>query len=455
MQTSNKPALIPVPFADTGTKNVIPTNPPATPGLASLQLGFPPVTMIALPAGGIPPEGADFNGILNLISAASRWSQAGGGYTYDSDFATAIGGYPKGSVLVNTAGDGFWISLVDNNTADPDAGGAGWVPAFNQGINAITGLTNANVTLTSAQSAKPIITLAGTLTGNIQIIFPATQQQWLVVNGTTGAFTVTCKTAAGTGVAVSQGGAARIYGDGANIALPPQQVGLATAPTHAMQLAQATGRLIGVRVFGSVGTSIYTPTLGTNAVIVELQGGGAAGGGTPVTGSGQAAVGGAGGGGGYAMSYLTSGFSGVAVTIGSGGAPAVAATGGAGGTSSFGALLSATGGSGGPGGSSTVTPPWITGGGSGGVGVGGNIVNKAGGQGGSSFALSTGSALQGGVGGFSFLGGTGGAVSPGNGSGNSAGVPGAGGGGVAMGQSQASVQGGAGFRGVAVIWEYS
>lgn len=131
MQTSNKPALIPVPFADSGTKNTIPTAASPTPGLASLATGFPPVTMTPIPAGGIPPAGADFNGILNLISAAARWAQAGGIYPYDSAFSTAIGGYPKGAVLANADFTGFWLNAVDNNIANPDTGGANWLPLPN------------------------------------------------------------------------------------------------------------------------------------------------------------------------------------------------------------------------------------------------------------------------------------------------------------------------------------
>jgi hypothetical protein len=134
MQASNSPVLIPVPFADSGTKNDIPTTPSLTPGLASLQLGFPPVTMVPLVAGGIPPLGADFNGILNLISAASQWAQAGGGYTYNSAFSTAIGGYPKGSTLIAADFSGSWRSLVENNTTNPDAGGAGWVAVESLGV---------------------------------------------------------------------------------------------------------------------------------------------------------------------------------------------------------------------------------------------------------------------------------------------------------------------------------
>lgn len=219
MQASNVPSKSPVPFAESGTKNTIPVASQigVTPGLASFTDGFPPLTMTPLAAGGVPPRGQDFNGILYFLSAATRWQQAGGSYSFDPTFAAAIGGYPKGAVLLAADGQGFWISTTDSNTANPDTGGAGWAPEFGYGITAVSGLTNANVTLSAGQFSKPVITLSGTLTGNVQVIFPVLLKRWLVVNNTTGAFTVTCKTASGAGVAVAQGAAQDIWGDGTNI----------------------------------------------------------------------------------------------------------------------------------------------------------------------------------------------------------------------------------------------
>lgn len=133
MQASNVPSKSAVPFATSGTKNTIPVASQigVTPGLASFTDGFPPLTMTPLAAGGVPPYGADFNGILNFLSSAVRWAQAGAGYGYDAAFSAAVGGYPKGAILLNAAGTGFWLSTVDNNTTNPDASGAGWSPVIN------------------------------------------------------------------------------------------------------------------------------------------------------------------------------------------------------------------------------------------------------------------------------------------------------------------------------------
>jgi hypothetical protein len=95
---------------------------------ASLTDGFPPLTFTPSSAGGCPPFGQDFNGILKQVTQWSQWVQAGGPVFYDSSFATSIGGYPKGTILSSTIVPGYrWLSTVENNTTDPDAGGAGWV----------------------------------------------------------------------------------------------------------------------------------------------------------------------------------------------------------------------------------------------------------------------------------------------------------------------------------------
>lgn len=129
MQASNAPLKSAVPFADSGNKNAIPVASQigVTPGAASFTDGFPPLTMTPLAAGGVPPYGADFNGILNFLSAAARWQQAGGAYPYDAAFSTAIGGYPQGAMLKKSLGEGYWLNLAENNSTDPDSGGANWI----------------------------------------------------------------------------------------------------------------------------------------------------------------------------------------------------------------------------------------------------------------------------------------------------------------------------------------
>lgn len=119
---------MPVAFANSGAKQPIPiaSQVSITPGRASYTDGFPPLTRTPLSAGGIPPYGTDFNGVLNEITASIRWANAGMGYTYDSDFSSSVGGYPKGAQLIKATSDGIWLNAVEGNTTNPDTGGAGW-----------------------------------------------------------------------------------------------------------------------------------------------------------------------------------------------------------------------------------------------------------------------------------------------------------------------------------------
>jgi hypothetical protein len=272
MLASQIPARIPLPFANGGTKNTIPTASQIgiTPGAASLTDGFPPLTFTPLAAGGVPPAGADFNGILNAITAVQQWQSAGGSFTFNTAFSTSIGGYPKGATLMSTSGDTNWLSTADNNTTDPDSvAAANWVALDAFGIGAVMGLTNANVTLTPAQYGKNIINLTGALTGNVQIIFPVNMQLCTVANNTTGAFTVTCKTASGTGAEVVQGGQEVFYGDGTNLAqklgnTPPAGDRSTKVATTAFVAGASAGQF--VKLDGE--TVVFTKT-GTAALQVK------------------------------------------------------------------------------------------------------------------------------------------------------------------------------------------
>lgn len=108
------------------------------------------------------------------------------------------------------------------------------------GIATLNVAGNANVVLTSGQANVGILIFMGLLTGNINVIFPASAGKWIVVNQTTGNFTLTCKTAAGTGFAVSQGKVGNLYGEGTNISSALTDfnsvalTGVSTAPTAAL-----------------------------------------------------------------------------------------------------------------------------------------------------------------------------------------------------------------------------
>lgn len=340
MQSSNQPGKISVPFANSGAKQPIPVASQVgiEDGRASYTDGFPPLTRTPLAAGGKPPFGTDMNGILNAITAVQQWQSAGGLFTYDSALSTAIGGYPKGAILLKADLTGTWLNGVEGNTSNPDTGGSGWTDT-------------------------------------------------------------------------------------------------------------ASGRLLGVRVFGTAGSFVYTPTPGTKSVIIEVQAGGGAGGAAPATTSSQASAGAGGGAGGYSKSYLTSGFSGATIIVGSGGI-----NGANGGNSSFGSLLSATGGNAAPAAVVFSAFPIQQVGAPGGTGSGGNILNVSGDSGWPMLITGVGNGISGKGGASPLSGSTRQSVGSANGG---DGQYGAGGSGAISQGGDGAFIGGFGGNGIILIHEYS
>jgi hypothetical protein len=241
-----QPDLLPQPFANNATggfKNTIPDTT-VTSGRASYDIGFPPITMQDVIAGGIPPLGQDVNGILFAISSHTYYQQTGKPYAYNSALATAMGGYAVGTLLGMSDGTGLWLNNSADNTTDPDGGSAaGWVPAFSYGATTVA-VTGGTLTLTAAQARRSLIIVTGVLTSNQTINIPARLGRWIVANATSGAFSLTVKTPAGTGVAVPQGGLAaptEVYSDGTNLynAVAPVNLPIDQAATP-LTIAQRT-----------------------------------------------------------------------------------------------------------------------------------------------------------------------------------------------------------------------
>ncbi|MCX7132266.1 hypothetical protein [Aeromonas sp.] len=124
--SKSEPAKIITPFADSGLRDQIPANADNSHGRAGYDLGFPPSNMTLLLQGGIPPKGQDMNGILFDVTSILQYMQAGGQPTFDADLAAAIGGYPKGSMVLGSDGVTLWQSKVDSNSTDPNTDPANW-----------------------------------------------------------------------------------------------------------------------------------------------------------------------------------------------------------------------------------------------------------------------------------------------------------------------------------------
>ena len=364
MQSSSQPSKYVVAFAsgDT-TRTELPAASP-DPGRASQTLGFPPLSGQPPEAGGVAPQLTDFNGGFNQFSRILWWAAQGNGWAYDDAFAenSYVNGYPKGAILPSgVTPANAWLSLVESNAQAPNDIPPSWAPVYGYGALQLSGQSGGTVTLTAEQAAARTIIITGALSSNLVIIVPAWVREWLVYNRTTGDYSVVVKLLTGTGATIPQTGAPiRAIGNGTNVVTP------AAADTG------SGGRWLNTQIFRSSGN--YTPTPGTNFVIVEAVGPG---------GSGYFSAGG-GGGGAYARVRINAPTA-VSVTVGR----PVLATGsaGQGDNTTFGTYLSCEGGANGLGSSASASLNGGAGGSAVTVGSGAVLISQGAGQHGARYSF--------------------------------------------------------------------
>lgn len=120
---ATQPLLMSVPFANAGAKNPIPQNTTSL-GKASLTNGFPTETSMPIDDGGVPPQRADFNGMLYWLSTFAMFQQSGGKFSYDASI-----NYDVPSIIYHN-GD-LWWCLQSNGPATvvktPGSDSAFWI----------------------------------------------------------------------------------------------------------------------------------------------------------------------------------------------------------------------------------------------------------------------------------------------------------------------------------------
>jgi hypothetical protein len=240
-----------------------------------------------LAAGGLLEQnilGTTLSGNTALTSTARAILQVwnGGTGTVTLPTAASVGNgffFPfandgTGSVTIATAGsdqiDGASTSIfAQSQSAFIVSTGTAWFTVgkglqnnFSVTVLNLNVAGSANITETSAQAQSIIQQFTGILTGNIQVIMPATPQLYFVYNNTTGPYTLTVSCiGGGASVLVTQGTNTILYCDGTNIvgaftssigssvSLP---VGSAGAPTLNFQ--------------GRTTTGLYSPAAGQIAI---------------------------------------------------------------------------------------------------------------------------------------------------------------------------------------------
>ena len=148
------PDLILIPFAQDGDKNTIPLELGIGDPVyrASLKAGFPPDTRIPKDIGGEPPDGLDFNGILNVLSQAIVFMQKGNAYQFDDSLAP----YPIGALVRSNDNLTTFQSTIALNSNNPNSNMAGWRVYSGSGFIVDNLTTNDATKVASARTVKEL-----------------------------------------------------------------------------------------------------------------------------------------------------------------------------------------------------------------------------------------------------------------------------------------------------------
>lgn len=152
--------------------------------------------------------------------------------------------------------------VVSNGTNGFNSFGYGQSASFFYTILAkvVTGL-GATITLTSAEAANIIQEYTGVLSTNVSVIFPATVQIYTVTNLTTGAYTMTFRTAAvgGATVVIPQNQSLILVCDGTNV-YNANSATISTLPS--LTLGSGTAANPSLNYTGDTTTGYYRPSSG-------------------------------------------------------------------------------------------------------------------------------------------------------------------------------------------------
>lgn len=128
-----------------------------------------------------------------------------------------------GEILqVNGENSGTWGTKTNTN----------WlISTLLAGGNVTEDMSSGDVTVPNVDGVaddgkKTVFITIGTLTSAVNLILPTRARVYIVTNNCTGAFTMTAKTVAGTGVIIPQGGSLLLYCDGTNIVEAVNTIGL-------------------------------------------------------------------------------------------------------------------------------------------------------------------------------------------------------------------------------------
>ena len=258
---------------------------------ASALAGTGIVAVGALLSQSVPITAFNSNFTTSLADRAKMFNWTGAGGTLTLPDPTVVGNnwfiYLRNSGSGAITADAPGLTLIDGDaflsfqpgeSAIIACDGAGFYTigfgqsatfAFDYTVIDVSG--SGNYTLVGTELNRVSYRFSGTLTGNRNIIVPATVQQYWVDNRTSGAYTFTVKTPAGLGVSVATGQRAILYSDGtdvldadtAGISIPLDvSQGGTGATTAGAALINLGGTSVGIGVFTAVDQAAAYAALG-------------------------------------------------------------------------------------------------------------------------------------------------------------------------------------------------
>lgn len=186
--------------------------------------------------------------------------QSSGGDTFDG--ASSLTVSPGNGYIIACEGTKFISAPLYNPST----------PTFT--IQSVNAAGTGNYTLSTSEAANQALKFTGILTGNRTIIVPTTIKEYWINNATTGAFTLTVKTLAGSGIAVTQTKQAILYCDGTDViaAETDEGAGISTpvaianggtgATTAGAALTNLGGTATGVSVFTAANAAAALSAIG-------------------------------------------------------------------------------------------------------------------------------------------------------------------------------------------------
>jgi hypothetical protein len=128
-------------------------------------------------------------------------------------------------------------------------------------------ITGGTTTLTSAQAANTIQEYSGVLTSNQIIVVPSTVQLYTFTNNTTGAFTLTIKTAVvgGATIVVPQGDSLVLICDGTNVY---NAASGSSSSLTSLTLGNGSLAVPSLKFTGDTNTGLYLPTSGKLGFVI-------------------------------------------------------------------------------------------------------------------------------------------------------------------------------------------